>query len=575
MAWVDMLLNFGIGNVEKAVSDIDNLRSSIVKLTAEGKTNVAKINQEFKQWARSSQVQAEGSRTAMNALTQLGNKAKTATTPAEKVLYQQMDAVGRKMQSFSVTGAQTSAAYEDMANTVAGTATTITNQGIAMGLTGEVQDKATTSLIEYESHLRSTAASIREVEENTRTNVVAQEHNIAVTKKSQTGQQTMAKYGNTMNKILIAQQSAFHGVMLGTAALNGNIVGLAFSMIFLRFSLIHIVGPIAAMVAIFGLVWRRIGEARKRVDDLVKASMGLGLVGSNLEITTNRAVALKEAFEITKVPVSELSKVMEYFTRIGVEPSGEAIANVVGIAKEAGVPIDEFASAMADLSRDMIRAWVEGKTDYTDYVKTLIRLTPPAKGSAEELTAAYFNLVGQVMSLTDPTEKLNRLMAGTIEIMGKEAVATARSAKEQDARTLAVKEGIRLAEIQKKYAKELEALGLPPTLPFFPTTPAFRAYEILGPGTPAGLPKKGGLLDWLKSWIPGWQAGGVVTRPTLGLLGEGGPEAIVPLSRARGMGFINIDLRGAYILSDRIPQELADRIAERIRTTTWSGASYR
>lgn len=36
--------------------------------------------------------------------------------------------------------------------------------------------------------------------------------------------------------------------------------------------------------------------------------------------------------------------------------------------------------------------------------------------------------------------------------------------------------------------------------------------------------------------LPRLAAGGIVTRPTLALIGEAGPEAVVPLSRGRGMG---------------------------------------
>ena len=36
--------------------------------------------------------------------------------------------------------------------------------------------------------------------------------------------------------------------------------------------------------------------------------------------------------------------------------------------------------------------------------------------------------------------------------------------------------------------------------------------------------------------IPGLQHGGVVTSPTLALIGEAGPEAVVPLDRLHGGG---------------------------------------
>ena len=55
--------------------------------------------------------------------------------------------------------------------------------------------------------------------------------------------------------------------------------------------------------------------------------------------------------------------------------------------------------------------------------------------------------------------------------------------------------------------------------------------------------------------IPGLAEGGIVMRPTLALIGEGGPEAVVPLSRGRGVGIgagggITIVVTGNTLLGD-------------------------
>ena len=42
--------------------------------------------------------------------------------------------------------------------------------------------------------------------------------------------------------------------------------------------------------------------------------------------------------------------------------------------------------------------------------------------------------------------------------------------------------------------------------------------------------------------IPELADGGIVTRPTLALVGEAGPEAVVPLNRTRGMGITNVTI---------------------------------
>ena len=60
--------------------------------------------------------------------------------------------------------------------------------------------------------------------------------------------------------------------------------------------------------------------------------------------------------------------------------------------------------------------------------------------------------------------------------------------------------------------------------------------------------------------IPTLAAGGIVTSPTLAMIGEAGPEAVVPLGRG-GMGGITINIMGpTYGLDD-----FEDRVAEAIR----------
>ncbi len=55
--------------------------------------------------------------------------------------------------------------------------------------------------------------------------------------------------------------------------------------------------------------------------------------------------------------------------------------------------------------------------------------------------------------------------------------------------------------------------------------------------TPENLAKAKAALN-----IPGLQSGGIVTRPTLALVGEAGPEAVVPLSRPAPLGPVSITL---------------------------------
>jgi hypothetical protein len=79
-----------------------------------------------------------------------------------------------------------------------------------------------------------------------------------------------------------------------------------------------------------------------------------------------------------------------------------------------------------------------------------------------------------------------------------------------------------------------------------------------GPSGSSGL--GGDLMRELKG-IPAMAAGGIVTGPTLALIGEAGPEAVIPLDRAGGMGGINITVNAGLVSSpDQVGQQIIEAI---------------
>jgi len=67
-----------------------------------------------------------------------------------------------------------------------------------------------------------------------------------------------------------------------------------------------------------------------------------------------------------------------------------------------------------------------------------------------------------------------------------------------------------------------------------------------------GVGAIGGLIG--KIDIPGFANGGIVTGPTLAMVGEKGPEAIVPLNKAGGFGGVTINVNGGISTSAQIGQ---------------------
>lgn len=62
--------------------------------------------------------------------------------------------------------------------------------------------------------------------------------------------------------------------------------------------------------------------------------------------------------------------------------------------------------------------------------------------------------------------------------------------------------------------------------------------------------------------IPMLATGGIVTRPTLAMIGEGGPEAVVPLDRMRGMGSITVNVTGGLATSAEIGEAVVNSLRQ-------------
>ena len=91
-----------------------------------------------------------------------------------------------------------------------------------------------------------------------------------------------------------------------------------------------------------------------------------------------------------------------------------------------------------------------------------------------------------------------------------------------------------------------------------------------------GLPDIPGFGPWSPFSIPTipkiplMAAGGIVKRPTLAVLGESGPEAVVPLSRG-GMGGITINILGPTYGFDDFEERVSEAISDGVRRGGYSG----
>ena len=65
--------------------------------------------------------------------------------------------------------------------------------------------------------------------------------------------------------------------------------------------------------------------------------------------------------------------------------------------------------------------------------------------------------------------------------------------------------------------------------------------------------------------LVGLADGGIVNRPTLAMIGEAGPEAVIPLSKAGFGGGITVNINGGNFLSENVADELAKSIISKLK----------
>ena len=64
-------------------------------------------------------------------------------------------------------------------------------------------------------------------------------------------------------------------------------------------------------------------------------------------------------------------------------------------------------------------------------------------------------------------------------------------------------------------------------------------------------------LEQLSKYVPKMATGGIVRRPTIAMIGEAGPEAVVPLNKG-GMRPINIYIQGDVYGIDNLDRHIAE-----------------
>ena len=91
--------------------------------------------------------------------------------------------------------------------------------------------------------------------------------------------------------------------------------------------------------------------------------------------------------------------------------------------------------------------------------------------------------------------------------------------------------------------------------------------KSIGAKVGSSVSSAGSSISRLLGSVTPFADGGIVTKPTLGLVGEAGPEAIIPLTKAGalGGGGITINIAGTFMDDRAAARRMGDEIMNTLK----------
>jgi hypothetical protein len=263
----------------------------------------------------------------------------------------------------------------------------------------------------------------------------------------------------------------------------------------------------------------------------------VGMWGDADEYIASYVAGLKEAEADTKALEASAGDVADVMGRLSNMISGDLEGGIRSLIGMMG----PWGKALLGVW-DIVKAIVDAYDDAADSVEHVTKLSGESADSLQEIadgladvTTAFDAIEGMAESITDTLAKaiLEGDWSNVEEALRSQINAVIVQAALQSA-------GV--ADAAAALGEALQAFLFDQTSDNWNAVQA--AYDaILAAGANASA-----IYDALSQGQapPAMAEGGVVTRPTMALIGEGGPEAVIPLNRMSGMG-TTIIVQGSLI----------------------------
>lgn len=300
------------------------------------------------------------------------------------------------------------------------------------------------------------------------------------------------------------------------------------------------------------------------LDDMEKKLSVYAELDQAIVTITTKESYLGDQYDHNKALMDAYNKALDTFASFGWEKEYPAMVEFFEIY---GSTVEDITTALDEMEKAELRAQkaikgetinkVVGKAEIENQISLVNTL---AFAFEEGLGGAIGSVEDREKQFADITSENLEKMKADYEDLAMTIYSTAAPALEalggvlvsQEKAGEKFKEAIKgvIADVIRIYAKQWALLAAGALVP----GPTFNPAAAIGYGAASAAATVGaGMIEAMGT-------GGIVTQPTLALIGERGPEAVVPLNR--GMGNINITVNGHLLTDDMLQGFIANTITQ-------------
>lgn len=364
---------------------------------------------------------------------------------------------------------------------------------------------------------------------------------------------TMKKVESSLSKVR-SGLNKYNGVVKGASLALGGLVALSKKAI-------DVFGVQERAEARLTAGLRNVeGMTDRNSDALIEYAKELQKVSTFGDETIVSTMGMLSTFQLNETQIRELTpRIVDMTAALekstGTQQDMEAVSIAVGKAMTLGVgSLTRYGVVISDADKDAFQF-----ADTQEKLNIITRnLDANFKGIAEEVAGTTTGKMKQLSNVMgDLQEQFGEVISDAllpmISILSEWASKKETEDKIKLIASTIIEVGKTIGKVAKGFVTAGEIIGEAIAWPIS------KIIELSGWLDRVGMKfsnfkkqttgKVSGLWDKATSWIPGLAEGGIVTKPTLAMIGEKGAEAVIPLDKAGGVGgnTYNFDFSNATI----------------------------